>query len=265
MVERIYKRLNPSLTECGYVIIKPVYQKEGIKYAKSIGGIFSMRVDGMKYHFGNPFSSVIDSPELIKTSSTKESVVKYIDWIVNSKVNFYTGDISPSPNTIFVFGSNPEGRHEAGAAKTAKNLFGAEYGIGEGLQGNSYAIPTKYLRVSGTRSISEEDIKKNILNFYKFAETRKDLSFHVAYRNVGTVSLNGYSGLEMINMFNCGVPPSNVLFSEEWVKSGRLLNSRAIWIRKVIKSGVLRGKPIVYYKELREPSHANALDYLINY
>ena len=42
-----------------------------------------------------------------------------------------------------------------------------------------------------------------------------------------------------------------------------LLN-RKKWIRKQIESGELKGKPILYYKELGEPSHATALDYLIN-
>lgn len=36
------------------------------------------------------------------------------------------------------------------------------------------------------------------------------------------------------------------------------------WIREQLQSGELKGKPILYYKELNEPSHATALDYLIN-
>ncbi|MCK5787456.1 MAG: hypothetical protein KAH32_00450 [Chlamydiia bacterium] len=55
----------------------------------------------------------------------------------------YSGDIEPDENTIFVFGSNPEGRHGAGAAKAAKEKFGAINGQGLGLQGNAYALPTK--------------------------------------------------------------------------------------------------------------------------
>lgn len=39
---------------------------------------------------------------------------------------------------------------------------------------------------------------------------------------------------------------------------------QAQWIREQLKSGELKGKPILYYKELNEPSHATALDYLIN-
>lgn len=44
---------------------------------------------------------------------------------------------------IFVFGSNLAGRHGKGAALTAVRQHGAIRGQAEGLQGNSYAIPTK--------------------------------------------------------------------------------------------------------------------------
>lgn len=46
------------------------------------------------------------------------------------------------PNQIFVFGSNIHGNHAGGAARQAEKSFGAVYGIGVGLQGQSYAIPT---------------------------------------------------------------------------------------------------------------------------
>lgn len=46
------------------------------------------------------------------------------------------------PNEVFVFGSNLDGQHAGGAAKLAHEKFGAQWGIGVGLQGNSYAIPT---------------------------------------------------------------------------------------------------------------------------
>lgn len=44
---------------------------------------------------------------------------------------------------IFVFGSNLAGRHGKGSAQEALLNHGAEYGVGWGRQGNSYAIPTK--------------------------------------------------------------------------------------------------------------------------
>jgi len=45
-------------------------------------------------------------------------------------------------NQIFVFGSNELGQHIGGAAKQALEQFGAINGIGEGIQGQSYAFPT---------------------------------------------------------------------------------------------------------------------------
>ncbi|WP_420104525.1 hypothetical protein [Bosea sp. (in: a-proteobacteria)] len=48
-----------------------------------------------------------------------------------------------SGSAIFVFGSNLAGRHGKGAALYARRHHGAVYGQGVGLQGRSYAIPTK--------------------------------------------------------------------------------------------------------------------------
>ena len=45
-------------------------------------------------------------------------------------------------NEIFVFGSNLAGAHGGGAALLAYRKFGAIWGQGVGLQGQSYGIPT---------------------------------------------------------------------------------------------------------------------------
>ena len=150
--------------------------------------------------------------------------------LYRDSVSSYTGDITPDANTIFVFGSNPEGRHGAGAAKVAKEKFGAKYGKGEGLQGNSYALPTKDLRVTenrGLRSISESQIIESIKKLYETARQNPDKQFKVAYRNTDKASLNGYTGLEMIDMFlKAGPIPTNIVFSKEWVDTGRFNLSR---------------------------------------
>ena len=46
------------------------------------------------------------------------------------------------PNQIFVYGSNCQGLHAGGAAKQAYEQFGAQWGIGHGLVGQTYAIDT---------------------------------------------------------------------------------------------------------------------------
>lgn len=139
-------------------------------------------------------------------------------------IKHYTGNIPDEPDVIFVFGSNPEGRHGAGAAKTARLYFGAKYGQGEGPQGRSYAIPTKDLRVTenhGFRSISAERITQSIRTFYAHARQYPGRRFMIAYRNTYTRSLNGYTGIEMIRMFKAAGPiPDNVWVSEEWYQTG---------------------------------------------
>jgi hypothetical protein len=70
---------------------------------------------------------------------------------------------------IFVFGSNLAGRHGKGAALTAYKTYGAIYGQGIGLQGDSYAIPTKDEKIN-TLPLSK--IKKYVEQFIKFATLR---------------------------------------------------------------------------------------------
>lgn len=132
-------------------------------------------------------------------------------------MNYYIGLIEPSDDTIFVFGSNPEGRHGAGSAKVARNKFGAKQGQGSGLMGNSYGLVTKDLRIKGTRSVSKEDIEKNIEELYNVAKSMPDKKFKIAYRNSrDEVTLNGYSGLEMAEMFLSKEVPENIYFSNVW-------------------------------------------------
>ena len=155
-------------------------------------------------------------------------------------ISYYTGNIKNDKNTIFVFGSNPEGRHGAGAAKIAKEQFGAIYGQGEGLQGNSYALPTKDLRVkynNGFKSISEKEIINSIKKLYQTAKQNSDKQFKVAYRNTTDKSLNGYTGLEMIDMFiEAGNIPSNIIFSKEWFDTGKIKDSTSIDIEDYVQT-----------------------------
>lgn len=144
-------------------------------------------------------------------------------------LKFFTGNITPAEDTIFVFGSNPEGRHGAGSALVARIHFGAIYGQGEGLQGSSYALPTTELRYEyrdkySRYSMNPNTIIENIKRMYDCARQHPDKKFKVAYRNQpDEVTLCGYSGRELMSLFKkAGEVPDNVYFSEEWVKSGCL-------------------------------------------
>ena len=72
---------------------------------------------------------------------------------------------------IFVFGSNLAGAHGGGAARIAVEDFGAIWGQGVGLQGQSYAIPTMQGGV--------ETIKPYVDEFIAFAKQHRELFFYV--------------------------------------------------------------------------------------
>lgn len=78
-----------------------------------------------------------------------------------------------SHNQIFVFGSNEKGSHGAGAAKQALK-FGAILSQGVGLQGSTYAIPTKD-KILNVLSI--QDIKTYVDDFIDFAINNQHLIF----------------------------------------------------------------------------------------
>lgn len=111
----------------------------------------------------------------------------------------------PRPGHIFVFGSNLAGVHGAGAALTAKQKYGAKMGIGEGLKGTSYALPTKDHNI---QTLSLAEIKKHVDRFILFAWERSDLTFFVTRIGCG---LAGYTDEAIGPLFedappNCDLP-----------------------------------------------------------
>lgn len=109
---------------------------------------------------------------------------------------------------IFVFGSNTAGRHGKGAAKTAVRRYGAVYGQGKGLQGNSYAIPTKNERL---QRLKLSDIRANVLDFLVFAWGNPGLIFDVTRIGCGEA---GYSDEQIGPMF--ARAPENCRLPGEW-------------------------------------------------
>jgi hypothetical protein len=90
-------------------------------------------------------------------------------------------------NEIFVFGSNESGRHGKGAAKTALK-WGAKYGQPQGIQGRTYAIPTKNKNITKTLTLPE--IKQYVDIFIEFAKINKSLIFLVTEVGCGLGGLN---------------------------------------------------------------------------
>jgi hypothetical protein len=112
---------------------------------------------------------------------------------------------------IFVFGSNLAGRHGAGAASAARRYHGAVYGRGQGLQGNSYAIPTKGWDL---RPLPLDRIQGEVSDFLQFARNHPELTFRVTRIGCGFA---GYTNEEIAPFFKGH--PSNVEFvSPVWKK-----------------------------------------------
>jgi hypothetical protein len=106
-------------------------------------------------------------------------------------------------NEIFVFGSNLAGRHGGGAARVANMKFGAEWGVGVGLTGQSYAIPTMQGGV--------ETIKPHVDEFIRFAQTNPELKFLVTRIGCG---IAGFRDEEIAPLFDKAMQISNIYLPE---------------------------------------------------
>lgn len=110
---------------------------------------------------------------------------------------------------IFVFGSNAAGLHGAGAARFALDKRGAILKVPFGLQGQSYAIPTKDASIRYTLPL--ERIQKYVDIFKLFAESRPDLQFQVTRIGCG---LAGLRDEDIAPMFSGH--PENCWFDTAW-------------------------------------------------
>lgn len=129
---------------------------------------------------------------------------------------------------IFVFGSNLAGRHGKGAALFAKEHHGAIYGQGEGLQGQSYGIPTKDENI---RTLPLPRIAEAVSKFKVFAAAHPEMTFQVTPIGCG---LAGYKPEQIAPLFNGA--PTNCEMPKEFkqVLERRLDLSTSLepWLRK---------------------------------
>ena len=112
-------------------------------------------------------------------------------------------------NKVFVFGSNLAGIHGGGAARVAHKQHGAEWGVGEGRTGDSYALPTKETDVYTSRSLV--DVAGSVESFMEYAVANPDLEFQVTRIGCG---LAGFTDEDIAPMFKHA--PSNCLFDSAW-------------------------------------------------
>ncbi|MDE6300324.1 MAG: hypothetical protein K2M19_01230 [Muribaculaceae bacterium] len=120
----------------------------------------------------------------------------------------YTPDniTSLGPDEMFVFGSNAQGMHNGGAARTARRLFGAEMGVGEGPQGQSYAIPTM-----GTF----DELRQAVERFTDLAREWDQTTFYVTKIGCG---IAGYTPEQIAPLFADAYKLYNVRLPREFAE-----------------------------------------------
>ena len=128
----------------------------------------------------------------------------------------YTPDFITHLNKgeIFVFGSNLKGLHGGGAARVAYERFGAIWGQGVGMQGQSYGIPTMHGGVDA--------IKPYVDEFIEFAKNHTEYTFLVTKIGCG---IAGFKEEEIAPLFADAVSVDNIILPESFVM---FLNQQAL-------------------------------------
>ncbi len=123
---------------------------------------------------------------------------------MNYTPNFIT---TLAPNEVFVFGSNLQGMHGGGAARVAYNKFGAEWGVGVGLRGQSYAIPTMHGGV--------DVIALYVNDFVIYVKQHPELHFFVTRIGCG---IAGFTDEEIAPLFRECLSINNVSLPRSFFK-----------------------------------------------
>jgi hypothetical protein len=113
------------------------------------------------------------------------------------------------PNEVFVFGSNEAGRHGQGAARDALK-FGAQYGIGYGISGQTFAIPTKDAELRVLPLFRIRQYVKAFLTYADFSES----TFLVTPIGCG---LAGYQPRDIAPFFRGA--PANVIIPQSFAEA----------------------------------------------
>ena len=109
------------------------------------------------------------------------------------------------PGEIFVFGSNLRGMHAGGAARVAHAKFGAEWGVGVGLTGQCYAIPTMQGGVDTIKPYTDQ--------FLAFAAEHPELTFLVTRIGCG---IAGFTDAQIAPLFAEAVDAPNVVLPQSF-------------------------------------------------
>ena len=203
-IRKVYKFNETCQETCPEAIIAFLESHDyesAIKLGISIGGdsdtIGAITGSIAAAFYGVPNSIIKDGKKFIPN--------EFIEVIEKFEGNNMEKRISPKfineleNNEIFVFGSNLEGRHGGGAARIAYDKFGAIWGQGVGLQGQSYGIPTMHGGV--------DVIKPYVDEFIDFAKSHQELKFLVTRIGCG---IAGFNDEEMAPLFKDAIEIENI-------------------------------------------------------
>lgn len=193
-----------------YIIFKDVYNKWGI-----------IRVEEDKYALPQLWTEIMVEPKYNNISEVLQAAkIKVVGSHFNNVRGEFNLDFSdemmrytPEKITdldydeVFVFGSNLKGHHGGGAAKIAHEKFGAVWGLGVGLAGQSYAIPTMHGGVDA--------IKPYVDQFIEMAKFMKDKKFYVTKIGCG---IAGFKVEQMAPLFKDALELENVALPKEFVE-----------------------------------------------
>lgn len=141
--------------------------------------------------------------ETIQTDMNKRTTAEF--FALKAKRTTSERITSLAPNEVFVFGSNLQGMHAGGAARIAHQKFGAIYGQGVGMQGQSYAIPTMQGGV--------ETIKPYVDEFIAYAIQNSDKQFLVTPIGCG---IAGFDPEDIAPLFVAAKDVKNISLPESF-------------------------------------------------
>lgn len=174
--------------------------------------IFGHTINYPDYHGFeiNDVFAMLDSSKAFyldtKTGTLSEIITE------NYNIEYYNINELDPKNDVIVFSTTEDGKHIYGGGKQAIEKFGAKMHQ-TGFAGNSYAIPFN-------KNISKENQLEYIKELYEIAKANPDKKFKFFNDFVYQDLLNGYSGIEMMELFKeAGKIPNNLIFTKEWVES----------------------------------------------
>lgn len=177
----------------------------------------NMALDNLRFAMEEDFSNFGLEPDPEQKKAEIEQSWNDFNNMNKEKTSKVTPEhiTSLRPNEIFVFGSNLKGLHAGGAARFALDRFGAQWGNGVGIQGQSYAIPT--LTAPGGYSmdmLTIPELKKYVDEFLNFAAQHRDLVFLVTPIGCG---IAGFTPQQVAPLFKPALDMDNVTLPQTFI------------------------------------------------